>query len=82
LHDPTLGEIVGAHVDDNPIPWQETNVVDPHLARDVGEHLMPVIETDFEGSTRERLDDFSLETDEFFVISHISTKKSFFKLGN
>ncbi len=43
----------------------------PHLARNVGEHLMPVIETDFEGGTRERFDDFPLETDEFFIISHI-----------
>lgn len=43
----------------------------PHLARNMGEHLMPVIETDFEGGTRERFDDFSLETDEFFIISHI-----------
>lgn len=43
----------------------------PHLARNMGEHLMPVIETDFESSTRERFDDFPLETDEFFIISHI-----------
>jgi len=45
--------------------------VHSHLARNMSEHLMPVIETDFEGGIRERLYDFPLETDKFFVISHI-----------
>ena len=71
LDDPALGEVIGTHVDRDAITGEETNIVHPHLARNVGEHFMPVIETDFEGCAGEAFGYLSIKTDEFFIISHI-----------
>lgn len=71
LDNPSLGQVVGTHVHCDPVPREESDIVHPHLARNVGEHFMPVIETDFEGCAGEAFDHLSIKTDEFFIISHI-----------
>ena len=42
---------------DDSVAGQDTDIVHPHLAGDVSEHLVPVLEFDPEHGVRERLDD-------------------------
>ena len=45
--------------------------MDPHFARNMSEHIMPVFETDLEGGRGKRFDHFAFKTDEFFGIAHM-----------
>src|SRR6185503_17364128 len=60
-------EVVGGELDLDPVSRQDADVVAPHLARDVAEHLVPVVELDLEHGVREGLDDLALHLDLFFL---------------
>src|SRR5690606_16961206 len=64
--DPTAGEVVGGQLHLDAIAGEDADVVHAHLSRDVGQHLVAVLELDPEHGVRERLDDRSLENDRVF----------------
>src|SRR5581483_685192 len=65
--DPTAIEVVRRELDLDPVAGQDADVVAPHLARDVAEHLVPVVELDLEHRVREGLDDLALHLDLLFL---------------
>jgi hypothetical protein len=46
VRDPTAGQVVWRHFYDNPIVWQNPDVVHPHLATNVSQNLMAIVELD------------------------------------
>src|SRR5574340_245614 len=44
IRDPAPAQVVGRQLDDDLVARQDADVVHTHLARDVSEHLVPVIE--------------------------------------
>ena len=42
--DPAPGEIVGREFDRHPVTGKNLDIVHPHLSRDVGENLVPVVQ--------------------------------------
>src|SRR6266852_6272709 len=53
VHDPPTAKVVWAQLDDYPVIGQDANVVHPHLAADVGEHFVPILELHPEKCVRE-----------------------------
>src|SRR3974377_412617 len=45
VHDPAPPQVVGRKLDLDPVAREDPDVVHAHLARDVGEHLVVVVET-------------------------------------
>src|SRR5918996_2212569 len=65
--DPSAVEIVRRELDLDPVTRQDADVVTPHLAGDVSEDFVPVVELDLEHRVREGLDDLALHLDLFFL---------------
>src|SRR5947207_2960639 len=61
--DSTPAEVVGSELHLNPIAGQDPDVVHPHLAGDVREHLVSVLELDPEHGVGQRLHHRSLDQD-------------------
>src|SRR5947207_14380283 len=57
IRDATPAEVIGSELDLDAIAGQDPDVVHPHLPRDVGEHLVPVLELPPEHGVRPGLDD-------------------------
>src|SRR5919112_1015520 len=55
VSDPSPAQVVGAQFHLNPVTWQYSDVVHPHLARDVRQHVVPVVQFDPELRVRQRL---------------------------
>src|SRR3954454_19150405 len=65
--DPSPVEVVRRKLDLDPVPGQNANVVPPHLAGDVSEDFVPVVELDLEHRVWEGLDDLALHFDLLFL---------------
>src|SRR3954464_4504873 len=59
-------EVVRREFDLHPVTGQDADVMAAHLARDVPEHLMLVVELDAEHGVRKGLGDLALHLDLFF----------------
>src|SRR5699024_7902654 len=68
--DPSAGEVVVRQLHDHAVLRQDADVVLPHLAADVGEDLMPVLELDAEHCVRQRLDHTALDLDGSVFLCH------------
>src|SRR5204862_7510636 len=65
--DPTPVEVVRGELDLHPIGGQDADVVAAHLARDVPEDLVLVVELDLEHRVWEGLDNLALHLDLLFL---------------
>ncbi len=68
--DPPLVQIIGADLDGHPVTRQDTDVMHPHLARDMGDHLMGILKLNFEHRIRQRLEHFPFKL-EFVFLRHV-----------
>src|SRR5262245_34579816 len=66
ISDSTSGEIVRRQLDLHAVAGQDADEVHPHLAADVREYLVPVLELDPKHRVGQRLDDHSLDLDRVF----------------
>src|SRR5436190_16324398 len=64
VHHTTPRQVVWRQLYAHPVPWEDPDVVHPHLPRDVGEHLVPVLELHPEHGVREGLHDRPLNLDD------------------
>src|ERR687896_607230 len=55
VSDPSPAQVVGAQLHLHPVARQYTDVVHPHLARDVRQHVVPVLQLDPELRVGQRL---------------------------
>src|SRR4051794_32136147 len=60
-------EVVRRQLDLYPVPGQDADVVPPHLAGDVSEDFVPIVELDLEHRVWEGLDDLALHFDLLFL---------------
>src|SRR3954452_16294685 len=67
VDDPRAVEVVRRDLDAHPIPRQDPDAEAPHLARDVSEDDVAVVELHPEHRVRERLDDLAFELDLLFL---------------
>src|SRR5215207_8706782 len=67
IGDPAAIQVVWGQLDLHPVAGQDADVVPPHLARDVAEHLVPIVELNLEHRVREGLDDLALHLDLLFL---------------
>src|SRR3954451_24841397 len=67
VDDPRAVEVVRRDLDAHPIPRQDPDAETPHLARDVPEHDVAVVELHPEHGVRERLDHLAFELDFLFL---------------
>jgi hypothetical protein len=59
-------EVVGGHLDADAVSGEHANAEAAHLAREVREDGVPVLELDAEHGVRQRFDDFTVERDLLF----------------
>src|SRR5688572_10568286 len=64
VDDPTLGQIVGGHFDLHLVAGEEADSVHPHLAGEMAEDDLPVVDSDPEGRGRKALIDDAMHLDE------------------
>src|SRR4029079_15295716 len=67
IRDTASGEVVGGELYLHLVAGEDADVVHPHLAGDVSQHLVPVLQLDAEHRVRQRLDDRALEHDRVFL---------------
>src|SRR4051794_35882073 len=67
VDDPRAVEVIRRHLDPHPIPRQDPDAEASHLARDVPEDDVAVVELHPEHCVRERLDDLAFELDLLFL---------------
>src|SRR4051794_39552968 len=67
VDDPRAVEVIRRDLDPHPIPRQDPDAEPPHLARDVPEDDVAVVELHPEHRVRERLDDLAFELDLLFL---------------
>ena len=41
--DAPLGQVIGRELNTHPIPLEDTDIVLAHLARDIGQHFVPIV---------------------------------------
>src|ERR1700710_2511174 len=70
VDDASAREIVRRQLDLHAIARQDTDVMPAHLARDVGQHLVVVVEPHAEHGVGECFGDLSLELDLLFFVAH------------
>src|SRR6186713_705148 len=67
IGDSAAVQIVGRKLDLDSVSRQDADVVPPHLAGNVAEDLVPVVELDLEHGVREGLHDLALHLDLLFL---------------
>src|SRR5258705_11555882 len=67
VHDPAAAQVVRRQLDRDLVARQDLDEVHPHLARDVGKHLVSILELDPEHRVRQRLDHGAFDLDAFFL---------------
>ena len=70
VDDAPAREIVRRQLDLHAVARQDADVVPAHLARDVGKHLVVVVEPHAEHCVGECLRDLALELDLLFFVAH------------
>src|SRR6266545_3183164 len=63
IHDPAARQVIWRQLNQHPVPWEDPDVVHPHLSRDVSQNVVPVFELHPEHGVGERLGDRSLDLD-------------------
>src|SRR6266508_1970739 len=71
VDDPTPGEVVRRELHHDPVLGEDPDVVLPHLAADVREHLVPVGQLDAEHRVRQRFHNGALELDDSLFLRHV-----------
>src|SRR6266850_8284207 len=72
VDDPPAIEIVGRELNRHLVPGQNLDEVHPHLARDMGQDAVPVLQLHPKHRVRERLDDRAFDLDAFFFRHSLS----------
>src|SRR5262252_2972727 len=67
IHDPAATQVVRRHLDRHLVARQDLDEVHPHLARDVGEQPVTVLQLHAERRVRERFDHGALDLDALFL---------------
>ena len=67
VRDATPGEVVGSEFHLHLVAGEDADVVHAHLAGDVGQDFVPVVERDLEHCVRKRFEDLALEHDRVFL---------------
>src|SRR5918994_4379270 len=67
VDDPRPVEVIRRDLHPHPVPREDPDAEAPHLARDVSEHLVAVVELHPEHRVRERLHDLAFEFDFLFL---------------
>src|SRR4051812_25766737 len=70
VDDATAGQVVGRELHDHAVLGQDADVVLTHLAADVGEHPVPVLQLDPEHRVGQGLDDATLDLDGPVLLRH------------
>src|SRR5674536_361049 len=70
VRDPASAEVVGRKLHLDPVDGQDADVVHAHLAGDVGEHFVVVVEMHSEHRVGQRLDDLAFDLDGLFFVRH------------
>src|SRR4051795_9560723 len=70
VNDATAGQVVGRELHDHSVLGQDADVVLAHLAADVGEHPVPVLQLHPEHRVGKRLDDATLDLDGPVLLRH------------
>src|SRR5580692_11880140 len=70
VDNPPAAEVVGAELHDDSVVGQDPDVVHPHLAADVSQDFVPVVQLHPEERVRERLHDRSLDLDGAVFLGH------------
>src|SRR3954466_11243320 len=70
VDDATAGQVVGRELHDHAVFGQDADVVLAHLAADVGEHPVPVLQLDPEHRVGQRLDNATLDLDGPVLLRH------------
>src|SRR5919107_3450981 len=70
VDDATAGQVVGRELHDHAVLGQDADVVLPHLAADVGEHPVPVLQLHPEHRVGQGLDDATLDLDGPVLLRH------------
>ncbi len=70
VNDPAALEVVGRHLNADLVSGQDSDVVHPHLSRDMAQHFVPVVELHPEHCVRKRLDDGAYYLDYVVFFSH------------
>ena len=74
VDDAAAGEIVGGHLYEDPIPGKDADEVLAHLAADVGQHLVFILQFDPEYRVRQGLNHCGFELNGFFFAQAFSPK--------
>src|SRR4051794_41303184 len=77
VNDAAPGQVVGRELHDDAVLGQDADVVLPHLAADVGEHSVPVLQFDPEHRVGQWLHDTTLDLDGPVLLRHAYTASSF-----
>src|SRR5665811_2155075 len=70
VRDPASAEVVGRQLHLDLVAGQDADVVHAHLAGDMGEHFVVVVEVDPEHRVGQSLDHFAFYLDGFFFVRH------------
>mgnify|MGYP003340292131 CR=1 FL=1 len=70
VHDATAGEVIWRQFHDDAVVEEDADVVLPHLAADVGEHLVSVLQLNAEHRIGQRLDHAALDLDGTVFLRH------------
>src|SRR4051794_25367604 len=82
VDDATAGEVVRGKLHDDPVLGEDADVVLPHLAADVGQDLVAVLQLHAEHRVGERLDDSALDLDGPVLLRHVLASPSWLVVQN
>src|SRR5688500_6963567 len=71
IDDAPTGQVVRRELDDDPVLGKDADVVLPHLAGDVSQHLVTIGELHAEHSVRQGLDHSALDLDGSVFLWHV-----------
>lgn len=71
INDAPTGQVVGRQLHDDAILGQDTDVVLAHLAGNVSQYLVAIVQFDTEHRVRQGLDNATLNLDGAFLLCHI-----------
>src|SRR4051812_33129956 len=76
VDDPATRQVVRRQLHHDPVVREDADVVHTHLAADVCQDLVAVLELDLEHGVRKRLDDSALDLDGTLLLGHASPFES------
>src|SRR5919197_2934285 len=81
VDDPATRQVVRRQLHHDPVVREDADVVHAHLAADVCQDLVAVLELDLEHGVRQRLDDSALDLDGTLLLGHASPFESTTLIG-